>query len=133
MMKKCWILAAATLWGLALPASLAQAQQPARGGVLPMVLAAEPPTLVSAHNSSLFVGVASTKMHEGLVKYGPNMEMLPSLAESWEFSPDGLTMKFNLRKGVKWHDGQPFTSAYVKYSMEEVWKKLNPRAQTLFA
>ena len=134
MMKTYWTTAAAALLALAaLPAGLAQAQQPVRGGVLPMVLAAEPPTLVSAHNSSLFVGVASTKMHEGLVKYGPNMEMLPSLAESWEFSPDGLTMKFNLRKGVKWHDGQPFTSADVKYSMEEVWKKLNPRAQTLFA
>jgi peptide/nickel transport system substrate-binding protein len=39
----------------------------------------------------------------------------------------------NLRQGVTWHDGQPFTSADVKWTLEEVWKKIHPRNQAIFA
>jgi peptide/nickel transport system substrate-binding protein len=40
------------------------------------------------------------------------------LAESWTTSPDGATWRFNLRKGVTFHDGSPFTSESVKLSLE---------------
>jgi len=40
----------------------------------------------------------------------------PLLAESWEISPDGKTYTFHLRHGVTFHNGQPFTSADVKYT-----------------
>jgi len=40
------------------------------------------------------------------------------LAESWEASADGLQYTFKLREGVLWHDGEPFTSADVKFSIE---------------
>ena len=39
--------------------------------------------------------------------------VVPDLAESWEISDDGLTYTFNLREGVTYHDGTPFSSADV--------------------
>ena len=111
----------------------ARAQQPVKGGVLQMLLNVEPPSLVSAVNSSLWIACLSTKMLEGLLTYGHGMKPQPGLAESWEFNADGTVLKFNLRRDAKWHDGVPFTSADVKYSVEEVWKKVHPRGRTVFA
>jgi ABC-type transport system substrate-binding protein len=47
-------------------------------------------------------------------------EVKPALAESWETSKDGLTISFNLRKGVKWHDGKPFTADDVKFTFDAI-------------
>lgn len=47
-------------------------------------------------------------------------EPIPALAESWEVSEDGMKITFNLRKGVKWHDGKPFTAEDVKFSFDAV-------------
>ncbi len=46
----------------------------------------------------------------------------PCLATSWNVSKNGLTWTFHLRQGVKFHDGTPFTSAAVKYSLEATKK-----------
>jgi peptide/nickel transport system substrate-binding protein len=46
----------------------------------------------------------------------------PCLATSWKVSKDGLTWTFHLRRGVTFHDGTPFTSAAVKYSLEATKK-----------
>ncbi len=54
-------------------------------------------------------------IHQALLKVDENYKLVPVLAESYQISPDGKTWTFKLRKGVKWHDGQPFTSADVKY------------------
>jgi len=48
---------------------------------------------------------------------GPN-DFIPGLATSWSTSPDGLTYTFNLRQGLKFSDGTPFTAAAVKYSFD---------------
>ena len=49
----------------------------------------------------------------GLVKYDKDVNIVGDLAESWEVSRDGLVITFHLRKGVKWHDGYPFTARDV--------------------
>ena len=57
-------------------------------------------------------------LHDALVKPMPGAAMAPSLAESWSASKDGLTYEFVLRKGVKFHNGEPVTADDVKFSFE---------------
>jgi peptide/nickel transport system substrate-binding protein len=56
--------------------------------------------------------------HDALVKPLPGKSMAPSLAESWTVSPDGLVYEFVLRKGVKFHNGDPVTAEDAKFSFE---------------
>ncbi|HVU12233.1 MAG TPA: ABC transporter substrate-binding protein [Phototrophicaceae bacterium] len=64
----------------------------------------------------------TTFMDEPLVLGGENWgdQTQPALAQSWDVSPDGLTYTFHLRQGVKWSDGQPFTSADVIFTFDAV-------------
>lgn len=55
---------------------------------------------------------------EGLVRFDPNGKIEPCLAESWE-RVDPLRMRFHLRKGVKFQNGEPLTSRAVKFSLEK--------------
>ena len=55
---------------------------------------------------------------EGLVAIDRAGKIVPKLAESWQISADNLVYTFKLKSGVTFHDGTPFTSADVKYSLE---------------
>ena len=57
-------------------------------------------------------------MHDALVKPMPDKTVAPSLAESWTVSKDGRVYEFVLRKGVKFHNGEPVTAEDVKFSFE---------------
>ena len=57
-------------------------------------------------------------IHDALVKPMPGGDNTPSLAESWTVSRDGLTYEFVLRKGVKFHNGDPVTAEDVKFSFD---------------
>ena len=57
-------------------------------------------------------------LHDALVKPMPGSLNTPSLAESWTVSKDGRTWEFVLRKGPRFHNGDPVTAADVKFSFE---------------
>ncbi len=57
-------------------------------------------------------------LHDALVKPMPAGLYTPSLAESFTQSKDGLTYEFVIRKGAKFHNGEPVTAADVKFSFE---------------
>ncbi|HET9014031.1 MAG TPA: ABC transporter substrate-binding protein [Thermomicrobiaceae bacterium] len=69
--------------------------------------------------------------YEPLVVYDVNFQkMQGQLATSWDISPDGKTYTFHLRPNVKWHDGQSFTSADVKFTLDLV---MNPASASWMA
>jgi peptide/nickel transport system substrate-binding protein len=57
-------------------------------------------------------------LHDAMLKPMPGNPVAPALAESWSVSPDGLVYDFVLRKGVKFHNGDPVTAEDVKFSLE---------------
>ena len=57
-------------------------------------------------------------LHDALVKPMPGALNSPSLAESWTMSRDGRTWEFVLRKGARFHNGDPVTAEDVKFSFE---------------
>jgi peptide/nickel transport system substrate-binding protein len=58
-------------------------------------------------------------VYESLVMFGKNLEVVPALATSWK-QVDATTWIFNLRKGVKWHDGSAFTADDVVFSIKRL-------------
>ncbi len=74
----------------------------------------------------------SAKVTEGLLEYDFDINPRPLLATEWTISPDGRTYTFKLRPNVKFHDGKPFTSADVAYSIE-LLKTVHPRGRNTFA
>jgi peptide/nickel transport system substrate-binding protein len=55
---------------------------------------------------------------EGLTKINADGSVSPLLAESWTMDPDGRSFTFKLKRGVRFHDGEAFDSADVKFSFE---------------
>jgi peptide/nickel transport system substrate-binding protein len=57
-------------------------------------------------------------LHDALVRPLPGQKVGNSLAESWRESPDGRVYEFKLRRGLKFHNGDPVTAEDVKFSFE---------------
>jgi peptide/nickel transport system substrate-binding protein len=102
---------------------------PARGGTLTMIVTPEPTMLTAAFNTAGPMQSITPKIFDGLVEYDFDFNPRPQLATSWETAPDGLSITFHLRDGVRWHDGKPFTSADVAWSLLNVWKTLHGRGR----
>jgi peptide/nickel transport system substrate-binding protein len=52
--------------------------------------------------------------------------IVPALAERWRISADGRTYSFELRKGVRFHDGEPFTAESVDFNLRRCWDRSHP-------
>jgi peptide/nickel transport system substrate-binding protein len=59
-------------------------------------------------------------LYDTLVAPGPGGRLVPSLAESWQISPDGRTYTFKIRSGVRFHDGTPLGAADVAFSLQRM-------------
>src|SRR6266545_245139 len=123
------IFAALTLLtALTVPGVEAQ-DKPRPGGILTWFDYGDPGRLDVHAESPLVVQQATAGVYSGLLHYDPDdpSRVVGDLAERWTVSPDGKTYTFHLRKGVKWHDGQPFSAADVKASFDRI---LNPDFQS---
>ena len=101
---------------------------------------AVPTTLVVAQNNdpgsfnpaittSGNVHPVTDQIFNGLVSLDETLSPVPELAERWEVADGGRTYTFHLRHGVRWHDGQPFTSADVTFTFEQALLKFHSRTR----
>ncbi len=102
-----------------------------RGGTLSVIVAPEPSILVPAINSQVATQYVGSKIYQGLLSYGPDLKPRPELAASWTVAPDGLTYTFELQKGVTWHDGKPFTSDDVVFTIDKMLRETHPRTRVV--
>ncbi|MFK7857765.1 MAG: ABC transporter substrate-binding protein [Granulosicoccus sp.] len=109
-----------------------QAFSQSAGGTMVMIAQPEPPSLAPYLSTSGPIGLVAPKVYNGLLDYDLDLNPVPELASSYEVSDDGLTVTFNLQEGVKWHDGEPFTSADVQFTIMEVLKQFHPRGPNSF-
>ena len=79
-------------------------------------------TTFDADNLNPFLGFSGTSYevfhlnYDFLVGYNTDLSPRPELATSWTTSSDGKTWTFKLRRGVRWHDGKPFTAKDVVFT-----------------
>ena len=69
-------------------------------------------------------------VYNRLLKYDGDLTLVGELAESWEVSPDGLTITFKLHRGVKWHDGAPFSAKDVLFTYQVM---VDPKTPTAYS
>ncbi len=125
-----WKLAlAAVAGGLIAAGACAQTRS---GGTLNWIIASEPALFVPLTTSAGSSCDLGPKVVEGLLTYDYQLNPKPLLATAWSVSRDGLQYRFDLRKGVKWHDGKDFTSADVAFSILAL-KQYHPRGRSTFA
>ncbi len=104
------VCAAALLAGI----SLAQARDSVTIG-----MTLEPPGLDPTAGAAAAIGeIVHYNIFEGLTKITEDFQFAPLLADSWTFSTDLKTLTLNLKPGVRFQDGEAFTSAAVKFSFE---------------
>lgn len=89
-------------------------------GNLIAAIAGEPDQLDPHKTSAYFSFEVLENVFDTLVEPDADLEMRPALAESWDISPDQRTWTFQLRRGVTFHDGSPFTADDVVYSYRRI-------------
>ena len=65
-------------------------------------------------------GEINVLLFDGLTDHDGDGQVIPRLAERWDYDPDTLTYTFYLAQCVTWHDGQPFTAEDVKFTYEAI-------------
>lgn len=116
-MRRLYVVSLAVLMAAAL---FCMAGQAAAASAL-VVAVDTPPRTMNPHGSDADANLSiMANFFDGLLqRKGPEGKLVPALAERYEH-PDLLTWTFYLRKGVKFHNGNPFTAADVKFSFERL-------------
>jgi peptide/nickel transport system substrate-binding protein len=107
----------------------AAAQGVTRGGTLRVALDRDPPNLDPHRSSAQVDRQVFQNLFDKLVDTDANLTVVPMLATSWTISPDGKTVTFTLRQGVRFHDGTPFDAEAVVYNFARMRDPQFPSAR----
>jgi peptide/nickel transport system substrate-binding protein len=120
------VLVAACATGPNAGTGSAPAAGSATGGILRLITGSDPRTFDPARQLEwwMFGGI-----YDSLLRYTSNMEVYPHLAESFEISEDGMTIKLKLRENVTFHSGRAFNADDVVWMLEAIKE---PQAGALF-
>ncbi len=92
----------------------------AKGGNFVVYIAGDPTSYNPDFVSDDSLWPIAQNMYNRLVKLTAEDTVIPDLAESYEYSEDGMKLTFHLQEGVKWHDGEAFTSEDVKWTYDTI-------------
>jgi peptide/nickel transport system substrate-binding protein len=97
-------------------------EQPHKGGTVIWAVHESMPSFDMHYDTSYILAQPVGPIFNGLVTQDPynNGKIIGDLAERWEIAEDGKRITFFLHKGVKFHDGSPFSCADAQYSMDKL-------------
>ncbi len=104
--------------------------KPAYGDMIITGSIGEPSNLIPILSSDSSSHEIASYVYNGLVKYDKDLNIVGDLAESWAISKDNLSITFRLRKGVRWHDGKPFSAHDVMYTYKVT---IDPKTPTPYS
>ncbi|ACO48012.1 ABC transporter substrate-binding protein [Deinococcus deserti] len=97
-------------------ASVSQAQT----GTLTVATAQDPQNWDPIDTFLIAWGTVAHNIYDGLIIRTPDLKLQPGLATKWTYLNGGKTLRFTLRKGVKFHNGEPFNANAVKFSFDRL-------------
>ena len=122
--RRAWGLTVGALVAVAVCTVSGPAAAQAKKDSLILAMTLEPPGLdPTAGAGSAIAEVTLYNIYETLTKINADSKITGLLAESWTASADLKTWTFKLRQGVKFHNGEPFNAASVKFTMERAAAK----------
>lgn len=122
MQRRSFLTGLAVLSGALLSSTaLTMAQTKSFSGTLVVSAALEPNSFNVNYDTFGGAGYINLNIYSKIVGFDMvRNEVFPDLAESWEIAEDLTSYTFKLRPNVKWHDGTPFTSADVKWTLDDI-------------
>ncbi|HEX2859695.1 MAG TPA: peptide-binding protein [Alphaproteobacteria bacterium] len=110
-----------------LPDYSQQPEAPAKGDTTISTIGSDPANLVPLLAGEVVGAEIAGNIYQSLVTYDANLNLIPQLAEKWEFSDGGKTLTFTLKPNLTFSDGSPLTSADCLASLQAI---TNPKTRT---
>ncbi len=116
----CILLSASVAWSAVGCGSGGCGRQDRAKDVLRVGIESRPSTLDPRHSTDAAASRIGELIFSRLVKYDRNFEIIPDAAHKWEISKDGLTYRFHLRSGIRFHNGSDLTARDVAFTFNSI-------------
>lgn len=100
------------------------------GGVYRIPLDWEPVSLDPPYIEDDYGASVAYQLYDGLVQFGPYLNVLPAIAKDWQIEEQGRVLRFHLREDATFHDGKPVTARDVVFSLQRLLR-IDPAPQIL--